>query len=102
MNNKEIKARLHELILTIIPLLDKGESEDIGETIRIIEEKKTKKWISSKYYGIIGDIKTSDETDEFLANIVLNKNEARRKMRVEKNGLCLILGLCIEADKELV
>ena len=81
-------------------LVDAGESISLEETHSKIRSKSLFPWLKEKFGSSI-DIslflpKEIDEIEAFFESQSVAINE-RRKMGVEKNGLCLLVAYCFEA-----
>jgi len=98
-------TRFTSLALELNHLLDNGLSTDLSETKRRIEDHTVLDWLSQKYWPDHGfDISLHSPEDrrellDFFNSQLFAYNE-RRKMGVENNGLCLLLGYCIEGAQQ--
>jgi hypothetical protein len=84
--------------------LDEGKSLDYRETVKHVENGTLFEWLKSTFSNEI-DLSLYTEED-FKPMLQLFKNlanavDARRKMGVEYNGICLLLAYCIEGIQEL-
>lgn len=80
-------------------LLDSGESLDIQETQVKIEEEKLFSWLKDLYgkridISLFSPVDLS-ELEELFASLS-NAIDEERKMGIRKNGLCLLIGYCLE------
>jgi hypothetical protein len=85
--------RLTYLAFELNHLLDRGLSTDLSETKRRVDDGTVLDWLSRQYgpesgFGL-----------DLFASLLSVTNE-RRKMGVENNGLCLLLGYCIEGVQQ--
>ncbi|KAA5544849.1 hypothetical protein [Adhaeribacter rhizoryzae] len=81
-------------------LVDSGEFLDIKETHSKIQNKELFNWLKAKYSDRL-DIslfnkEQLNEIEDFFESLSIATDE-KRKMGIEKNGLCLLVAYCIEA-----
>jgi len=90
-------------------LVDAGEVLDLQQTHDKIRSKSLFKWLKAKYDSSL-DIslfseEQLDKIESFFESLSISTNE-RRKMGIEKNGLCLLVAYCFEAaqrnEKDLI
>ena len=86
-------------------LVDAGEVLDLQETHEKIRSKSLFKWLKTKYADSL-DIslfseEQLDKIESFFESLSIATNE-RRKMGIEKNGLCLLVAYCFEAAQRKV
>src|SRR5687767_4316600 len=83
-------------------LVDAGEVLDLQETHDKIRSKSLFKWLKSKYSDSLDVSLFSkeqlDKIEDFFESLSIVTNE-RRKMGIEKNGLCLLVAYCFEATQ---
>jgi hypothetical protein len=99
--------RLTYLAFELNHLLDRGLSTDLSETKRRVDDGTVLDWLSRQYgpesgFGL--DLSLYSDEDrrgvlDLFASLLSVTNE-RRKMGVENNGLCLLLGYCIEGVQQ--
>ena len=98
-------TRFTSLAFELNHLLDSGISTDLSETKRRIEDRTVLDWLSAIYgpdYRFDISLHSGDDRRELLDsfNSLLEVTNERRKMGIENNGLCLLLGYCIEGAQE--
>ena len=87
----------------LLPLIDSGQKLDINETHKHIKGNTLFTWLQEHFEGRI-DIGQYPQQDlnaiEKFFNTLSQVVDERRKMGIEKNGLCLLLAYCLEAIDE--
>jgi hypothetical protein len=81
-------------------LVDNGEILNLEETHQKIRSKSLFPWLKSKFGNSIDISLFSDreieDIEEFFESLSFATDE-RRKMGIQKNGLCLLVAYCFEA-----
>ena len=98
-------TRFTSLAFELNHLLDSSLSTDLTETKRRIEDRTVLDWLSEKYsskFHFDISLHSTEDRGELLDffNANLECYNERRKMGVENNGLCLLLGYCIEGAQQ--
>jgi len=97
--------RFTHLAFELNHLLDSGLSADLSETKRRVDDRTVLDWLSEQYgadyYFDISLYSPEDRREvlDLFVDLLVVTNE-RRKMGVENNGLCLLLGYCIEGIQQ--
>lgn len=81
-------------------LVDSGEVLDLQTTHDKIRSKSLFKWLMTKYADRLDislfSTEQLDKIEIFFESLSLATDE-RKKMGIEKNGLCLLVAYCLEA-----
>ena len=98
-------TRFTSLAFELNHLLDSGLSTDLSETKQRVENRTVLDWLSARYgpdYRFDISLHSDDDRRELLDffNSLLEVTDERRKMGIENNGLCLLLGYCVEGAQE--
>jgi hypothetical protein len=98
-------TRFTYLAFELNHLLDSGLSTDLPETKRRIEDRTILHWLSERYgpeHGFDMSLYSDDDRREVVDffNSLLSVTNEKRKMGIENNGLCLLLGYCVEAIQQ--
>lgn len=104
MPGKEnLKIYLIDVAIKTNMLLDNGAMATFAEVYDAIESGQIVEWLESRGcdMSILLHASMSEEKDAVVANLQqtaeARRGRERRKLGVEKNGLCLLLALALDA-----